>query len=172
MCCSQCQWMWWIEPVYQSRRKVCKVQWGHSGAWFWLPLTFICISEYLDIWISRYFNIWIFWYLEIFIFLCYIHTRHSSEPGMPAPPHEKQALPRPTLWNWQTREAQWGKTDCRFHWWPLFITPTNYALEEGEGRREKGEGKFFQLTLCTDCDYLVHRNTFKKTYNVFFIKTS
>ena len=129
---------------------------------------FFCISEYLDIWISRYLNIWIFGYLEIFIFLCYIHTRHSSEPGMPAPPHEKQALPRPTLWNWQTREAQWGKTDCRFHWWPFFITPTNYASEE------EREGKPFHLTLCADCEYLVHKNTFLKWKDIMFsfIKTS
>ena len=41
--------------------------------------------------------------------------------------------------------------------------PTNYALEE------EREGKYFHLTLCTDCDYLVHKNTFFKVreYNVF-----
>ena len=63
----------------------------------------------------------------------------------------------------KSRGAQRGKTDCRFHWWPLFITPTNYALEE------EREGKYFHLTLCTDCDYLVHKNTFFKVreYNVF-----
>ena len=34
---------------------------------------------------------------------------------------------------------------------------------------EEIEGKYFHLTLCTDCDYLVHKNTFFKVreYNVF-----
>ena len=45
----------------------------------------------------------------------------------PAPPRKKQALPRPAPWNWQNPG---GETDCRFHWWPLFIMPTNYALEK------------------------------------------
>ena len=85
--------------------------------------------------------------------------------GMLAPPRKKQALPRPAPPRKidKSRGAQRGKTDCRFHWWSLFITPTNYALEE------EREGKYFHLTLCTDCDYLVHKNTFFKVreYNVF-----
>ena len=50
----------------------------------------------------------------------------------------------------------------------LFITPSNYALEE------ERVGKYFHLTLCTDCDYLVHRNTFLKWKDIMFsfIKTS
>ena len=80
-------------------------------------------------------------------------------PGMLAPRKNrllrpaKQALPReidktrgaqrgntrqgPRLTSWlpdfqyQVGWGTWqGNTDCRFHWWPLFITPTNYALEE------------------------------------------
>ena len=44
----------------------------------------------------------------------------------------------------------------------------NYALEE------ERVGKSFHLTLCTDCDYIVHRNTFWKWKDIMFsfIKTS
>ena len=59
----------------------------------------------------------------------------------PAPPREMD----------KTRRAQRGKTDCKFHWWPLFITAT---LEKERVR------KAFHLTLCTDCDHLVHGNAF------------
>ena len=92
-------------------------------------------------------------------------------PGMLAPRKNrllrpaKQALPREID---KTRGAQRGKTDCKFHWWPPFITPSNYALEE------ERVGKYFHLTLWTDCDYLVHRNTVLKWKDIMFsfIKTS
>ena len=85
-------------------------------------------------------------------------ARPAKSRPCPAPPREID----------KTRGAQRGKTDCRFHWWPLFITPTNYALEE------ERVGKYFHLTLWTDCDYLVHRNTFLKWKDKMFsfIKTS
>ena len=54
-----------------------------------------------------------------------------------------------------------GKLDCRFHWWPLFITPTNYALQE------EREGQYLHLNLCTDFD-LVHRNTCLKWRDIMF----
>ena len=78
---------------------------------------------------------------------------------------EENRLPREIDKN---RGAQRGKTYCRFHWRPLFITTTNYALEEERVR------KSFHLNLCSDCDYLVHRNTFLKWKDELFsvIKTS
>ena len=38
--------------------------------------------------------------------------------------------------------------------WAILRVITNYALEK------ERVGKYFDLTLCTECYYLVHRNTF------------
>ena len=72
--------------------------------------------------------------------------------GMLAPPRKKQASPRPVkLTKPVGRSGAKPTTDSNDG--PF---SSNYALEE------ERVGKYFHLTLCTDCDYLVHNNTFLK----------
>ena len=79
--------------------------------------------------------------------MCYhgIDNFYYFRDARPAP--QKSGLAPPREFD-KIRESQRGKTD--------FITPTNYALEE------ERVGKYFHLTLCIDCDYLVHKNAFLK----------
>ena len=85
-----------------------------------------------------------------FRFLCMTNVEKSnflsisSRDGRPAPPREKQALPRPAEID-KTRGAQRGKADCRLH----RLCPHIWAKngEENEMKEKLFIWSFVQLVI-------------------------
>ena len=82
-----------------------------------------------------------------------------SRDARPAPrknrlPRPAKSRPCPAPQNWRNLRAAAGQNWLQIPLIPLFITPTHDAL------KEERVGKSFHLTLCTDWDYLLRRNTF------------
>ena len=84
-----------------------------------------------------------------------LHLLHTG-PGMLAPPRGKTGFPAPPREIDKTRGAKLTALVGSFHYYKLCI------------RGEKRVDKYFHLTLCTDCDYLVHRSTLLKWKDIMY----